>query len=86
MILTVHMHVACMRMIYAVSLLVLTLSFGAVMSADMTWHMMKTCVDLGARFLVKKPLDATTVNNLWQHLDLKFARMEKIKDLFQGIS
>ncbi|EES10543.1 hypothetical protein BDA96_06G038700 [Sorghum bicolor] len=56
-----------------------------MMSADTTWPMMKRSVELGARFLIKKPLDANTIDNLWQHLDLKFQRTDKIKDLFPGI-
>ncbi|KAL6650542.1 hypothetical protein ACP70R_009467 [Stipagrostis hirtigluma subsp. patula] len=57
-----------------------------MMSTDTTWSTMKRCVELGARFLVKKPLDDTNIiNNMWQHLDLKLTRMEKIKNLFQGI-
>jgi hypothetical protein len=60
--------------------------FGPVMSADTTWPMMKRSVELGARFLIKKPLDANTIDNLWQHLDLKFQRTDKIKDLFPGWS
>ncbi|CAD6264058.1 unnamed protein product [Miscanthus lutarioriparius] len=56
-----------------------------MMSADTTWPTMKRSVELGACFLIKKPLDANTINNLWQHLDLKFQRTNKIKDLFPGI-
>jgi hypothetical protein len=56
------------------------------MSADTTWPTMKRSVELGARFLIKKPLDANTMNNLWQHLDLKFQRADKIKALFPGWS
>ncbi|CAL4988069.1 unnamed protein product [Urochloa decumbens] len=56
-----------------------------MMSNDTTWAIMKRCVELGARFLVKKPLDTYTVNNLWQHLEQKFARIKKIKELFQGV-
>ena len=57
-----------------------------VMSVDLTWPTMKRSVELGARFLVKKPLDANTINNIWQHLDLKFYWWEKIEYLFQGWS
>lgn len=57
-----------------------------MMSADTTWPTMKRSVELGARFLIKKPLDANTMNNLWQHLDLKFQRADKIKALFPGWS
>uniref|UniRef100_A0A0D9W3N1 Uncharacterized protein n=1 Tax=Leersia perrieri TaxID=77586 RepID=A0A0D9W3N1_9ORYZ len=42
---------------------------------------MKKSVKLGARFLVNKPLDAVTTQNIWQHLDLKVLRMEKMKDV-----
>ncbi|XP_062227340.1 two-component response regulator ORR29-like [Phragmites australis] len=56
-----------------------------MMSTETTFPKMQRCIELGARFLVKKPLDTNTINNLWQHLDLKFPRMEKIKDLFKGI-
>ncbi len=47
-------------------------------------YTMKRCVKLGAQFLVNKPLDAGTIKNLWQYVDLKVLRMEKIKDLLQG--
>jgi len=57
-----------------------------VMSVDLTWPTMKRSVELGARFLVKKPLDGNTINNMWQHLDLKFYWWEKIEYLFQGWS
>ncbi|KAL6851563.1 hypothetical protein ACP4OV_020496 [Aristida adscensionis] len=56
-----------------------------VMTTETTLDTMKRCVELGARFLVKKPLDTNAVNNIWQHLDLKLTRMEKINNLFQGI-
>ncbi|PVH35125.1 hypothetical protein PAHAL_7G110000 [Panicum hallii] len=56
-----------------------------MMSVDLTWPTVKRSVELGARFLVKKPLDANTINNIWQHLDLKFYWREKIEYLFQGI-
>uniref|UniRef100_A0A0D9W3Q0 Response regulatory domain-containing protein n=1 Tax=Leersia perrieri TaxID=77586 RepID=A0A0D9W3Q0_9ORYZ len=55
-----------------------------MMSTETTMHAMKRCVKLGARFLFKKPLNAGTIQNLWQHLDLKVLRMKKIKDLLQG--
>uniref|UniRef100_A0A0D9W3N2 Response regulatory domain-containing protein n=1 Tax=Leersia perrieri TaxID=77586 RepID=A0A0D9W3N2_9ORYZ len=55
-----------------------------MMSTETTMHAMKRSVKLGARFLVKKPLNGRTIQNLWQHLDLKVLRMEKIKDLLQG--
>ncbi|XP_040378984.1 two-component response regulator ORR29-like [Oryza brachyantha] len=45
---------------------------------------MKMCAELGARFLVKKPVDVGTIQSLWQHLDLKVLRTEKIKDLLRG--
>jgi hypothetical protein len=57
---------------------------GPVMSADTTWSTMKRSVELGACFLIKKPLDANTIDNLWQHLDLKFQWTDNIKDLFPG--
>ncbi|CAL5017635.1 unnamed protein product [Urochloa decumbens] len=56
-----------------------------MMSVEMSWPTMKRCVELGARFLVKKPLDANTISDIWQHLDKTFLRWEKIKYLFQGI-
>jgi hypothetical protein len=54
-----------------------------VMSDEITWPTMKTSVELGARFLIKKPLGAETINDLWQHLDIR-NRREKIEDLFRG--
>ncbi|EEC77058.1 hypothetical protein OsI_15444 [Oryza sativa Indica Group] len=56
-----------------------------MMSTETTMYTMKRCVKLGAQFLVNKPLDAGTIKNLWQYVDLKVLRMEKIKDLLQGI-
>ncbi|KAJ1270453.1 hypothetical protein BS78_06G053100 [Paspalum vaginatum] len=56
-----------------------------MMSADTTWCTMKRSVEFGARFLVKKPLDGNTINNIWQHLDLKFHRIEKIKESFRDL-
>ncbi|CAN6227673.1 unnamed protein product [Urochloa humidicola] len=56
-----------------------------MMSVEMTWPTMKSCVELGARFLVKKPLDASTISDIWQHLDKKILKREKIQYLFQGI-
>ncbi|CAN6270595.1 unnamed protein product [Urochloa humidicola] len=56
-----------------------------MMSMEMTWPTVKSCVELGARFLVKKPLDASTISDIWQHLDKKILKQEKIKYLFQGI-
>ncbi|KAJ1270465.1 hypothetical protein BS78_06G054200 [Paspalum vaginatum] len=56
-----------------------------MMLTDTTWSTMKRSIELGARFLVKKPLDTNTANNIWQHLDIQLSRMENIKDLFQGI-
>uniref|UniRef100_A0A0E0KPA3 Two-component response regulator ORR29 n=1 Tax=Oryza punctata TaxID=4537 RepID=A0A0E0KPA3_ORYPU len=55
-----------------------------MMSTETTIYTMKRCVKLGAQFLVNKPLDAGTIQNLWQYVDLKVLRMEKIKDLLQG--
>uniref|UniRef100_A0A0E0KPA4 Response regulatory domain-containing protein n=1 Tax=Oryza punctata TaxID=4537 RepID=A0A0E0KPA4_ORYPU len=55
-----------------------------MMSTETTIYAMKRCVQLGAQFLVKKPLDVVTIQNLWQHLDMKVLKMEKIKDLLQG--
>ncbi|KAB8095309.1 hypothetical protein EE612_023263 [Oryza sativa] len=55
-----------------------------MMSTETTMYTMKRCVKLGAQFLVNKPLDAGTIKNLWQYVDLKVLRMEKIKDLLQG--
>ncbi|XP_052152545.1 two-component response regulator ORR29-like [Oryza glaberrima] len=57
-----------------------------MMSTETTMCTMKRCVQLGARFLVKKPLDFETTQNIWQHLDLKVVRMEKIKGLLQDDS
>uniref|UniRef100_A0A0E0DCS2 Two-component response regulator ORR29 n=1 Tax=Oryza meridionalis TaxID=40149 RepID=A0A0E0DCS2_9ORYZ len=56
-----------------------------VMSTETAMYTMKRCVKLGAQFLVNKPLDVRTIKNLWQYVDLKVLRMEKIKDLLQGI-
>ncbi|CAL5032872.1 unnamed protein product [Urochloa decumbens] len=56
-----------------------------MMSVEIAWPTVKRCVELGARFLVKKPLDANTISDIWQHLDNKFLRWEKIKYTFQGI-
>ncbi|PVH35124.1 hypothetical protein PAHAL_7G109900 [Panicum hallii] len=56
-----------------------------MMSNETTMDTMKRCIKLGARFLVNKPIDAHTINNLWQHLDLKdYSRMDYIKNLLQG--
>nr|XP_025880730.1 two-component response regulator ORR29 [Oryza sativa Japonica Group] len=57
-----------------------------MMSTETTMYTMKRCVKLGAQFLVNKPLDAGTIKNLWQYVDLKVLRMEKIKDLLQDAS
>ncbi|XP_052151355.1 two-component response regulator ORR29-like [Oryza glaberrima] len=54
-----------------------------MMSAETTMSTMMRCVKLGARFLVKKPLNEETVGNLWQHVDLKVLKMEKIRELLQ---
>jgi len=55
------------------------------MSNETTMDTMKRCIKLGARFLVNKPTDAHTINNFWQHLDLKdYSRMDYIKNLLQG--
>ncbi|XP_006653287.1 two-component response regulator ORR29-like [Oryza brachyantha] len=54
-----------------------------MMSAETTMPTMTRCVQLGACFLVKKPLTEATVGDLWQHVDLKFLRMEKIRELLQ---
>jgi len=55
------------------------------MSNETTMDTMKRCIKLGARFLVNKPIDAHTINNLWQHLDLKdYSRMDYIKNLLKG--
>ncbi|CAN6270568.1 unnamed protein product [Urochloa humidicola] len=55
-----------------------------MMSEETTMDIMKRCVDLGACFLAKKPIDAYTINNLWQHLDLEDPRMDNIMKLLQG--
>ncbi|PUZ46646.1 hypothetical protein GQ55_7G098200 [Panicum hallii var. hallii] len=55
-----------------------------MMSDEITWPTMKRSVELGARFLIKKPHDAKRINDLWQHLDTR-NRREKIEDIFQGI-
>ena len=54
------------------------------MSTETTMYTMKRSIELGARFLAKKPLDANTIHNMWQHLDVKVLRLNKIKCLFQG--
>ncbi|EAY93660.1 hypothetical protein OsI_15446 [Oryza sativa Indica Group] len=56
-----------------------------MMSTETTIYTMKRCVQLGAQILVKKPLDVVTIQNLWQHLDIKVLKMEKIKDMLQGV-
>jgi chemotaxis methyl-accepting protein methylase len=58
--------------------------FESVMSTEATWPIMQRGVDLGARFLVKKPLDTIAIRNIWQYLDQRLQRMEKIKTLFKG--
>jgi len=45
--------------------------FEPVMSKEATLDTMRRCVELGARFLVNKPVDANTIHNIWQHLDIK---------------
>uniref|UniRef100_A0A0D9WE52 Response regulatory domain-containing protein n=1 Tax=Leersia perrieri TaxID=77586 RepID=A0A0D9WE52_9ORYZ len=57
-----------------------------MMSTETTMHTMKRCVNLGARFLVNKPLDVVTAQNIWQHLDRKVLSIEKIKCLLQDAS
>ncbi|KAL6607007.1 hypothetical protein ACP70R_042660 [Stipagrostis hirtigluma subsp. patula] len=57
-----------------------------MMSTTTTMDIMKRCVELGARFLVKKPLDAPTIRNLWQHLDLRALRMKKMSNLLQALT
>lgn len=64
--------------------MLIDLSFELVMSTETTIYTMKRCVQLGAQILVKKPLDVVTIQNLWQHLDIKVLKMEKIKDMLQG--
>ena len=66
-------------------LLIVCPKFEPVMSNETTMDTMKRCIKLGARFLVNKPIDAHTINNLWQHLDLKdYSRMDYIKNLLKG--
>ncbi len=65
-------------------IMLIDLSFELVMSTETTIYTMKRCVQLGAQILVKKPLDVVTIQNLWQHLDIKVLKMEKIKDMLQG--
>ncbi|KAG2571331.1 hypothetical protein PVAP13_7KG077365 [Panicum virgatum] len=62
----------------------LDISRELLMSDEITWPTMNTSVELGARFLIQKPLGAETINDLWQHLDIR-NRREKIEDLFRGI-
>ncbi|GJN37178.1 hypothetical protein PR202_gb26105 [Eleusine coracana subsp. coracana] len=57
-----------------------------MMSIETTWPIIERCAKLGARFLVKKPLDTNTICNIWQYLDRKHLCMEKIKNLFKGYS
>ncbi|KAL6631373.1 hypothetical protein ACP70R_028223 [Stipagrostis hirtigluma subsp. patula] len=57
-----------------------------MMSTTTTMDITKKCVELGARFLVNKPLDAPTIRNLWQHLDIRALRMEKMRNLLQGLT
>ncbi|XP_044415322.1 two-component response regulator ORR29-like [Triticum aestivum] len=55
-----------------------------MMSTETTMYTMKRSIELGARLLAKKPLDANNIHNMWQHLDVKVLRLNKIKCLFQG--
>ncbi|KAF8780730.1 hypothetical protein HU200_001337 [Digitaria exilis] len=55
-----------------------------MMSEETTMDIMKRCVELGACFLVKKPIDSHTIHNMWQHLDIKNSRMDNIKNLLKG--
>uniref|UniRef100_A0A0D9W3Q1 Response regulatory domain-containing protein n=1 Tax=Leersia perrieri TaxID=77586 RepID=A0A0D9W3Q1_9ORYZ len=54
-----------------------------MMSAETTMATMMRCARLGACFLLKKPLSDDAVSNLWQHVNLKALRREKIKELLQ---
>ena len=65
-------------------LLIIHAYFIPVMSVETTMDTMRRCVRLGACFLLKKPLSDDDVSNLWQHVNLKNLRREKIKELLQG--
>uniref|UniRef100_A0A0D9WE84 Response regulatory domain-containing protein n=1 Tax=Leersia perrieri TaxID=77586 RepID=A0A0D9WE84_9ORYZ len=54
-----------------------------MMSAERTISTMRLCVQLGACFLVKKPLSNETVRNLQEYVNLKALRMEKINELLE---
>ncbi|KAE8801823.1 two-component response regulator orr29 [Hordeum vulgare] len=56
-----------------------------MMSTETTMYTMKRSIELGACFLVKKPLDANTIHSIWQHLDVKVLRLNRMKHLFQGV-
>ena len=59
--------------------------FNPVMSTTITLDLLTRAVDHGACFVVKKPLNAAAMRNIWQELDLSDAdRMERIQQLFQG--
>uniref|UniRef100_A0A0D9WE51 Response regulatory domain-containing protein n=1 Tax=Leersia perrieri TaxID=77586 RepID=A0A0D9WE51_9ORYZ len=54
-----------------------------MMSAETTVATMMRCIRLGACSLLKKPLSDDAVNNLWQYVNLKVLRIERIKELLQ---
>jgi hypothetical protein len=58
--------------------------FEPVMSKEATLDTMRRCIEVGARFLVNKPIDANTIHNIWQHLDIKNLGMDNIVHLLQG--
>ncbi|KAL6650545.1 hypothetical protein ACP70R_009470 [Stipagrostis hirtigluma subsp. patula] len=55
-----------------------------MMSTKATFNTMRRCLELGASFLVNKPIDLKTIHNMWQHLNLKDQGMNKIKYLMRG--
>ncbi|KAL6838609.1 hypothetical protein ACP4OV_031566 [Aristida adscensionis] len=59
-----------------------------MMSTSTPMDLARRCVALGARILVKKPLNAPTISNLWQHLDARSIalRMKQMMNLQQGPS
>ncbi|OEL16759.1 Two-component response regulator ORR29 [Dichanthelium oligosanthes] len=81
----VALHMEEMHGFQFLDMLIICAEFGTVMSEETTMDIIGRCVKLGARFLVGKPIDTHTVQNLWQHLELEDSRrMHHIKQLLQG--
>ena len=53
------------------------------MSTETTMYTMKRSIELGARFLAKKPLNANTIHNMWQHLDVEVLSLNKMNVYFK---